>query len=69
MKKQILCDVSLTVLLLFAATVLNFCFFYFGNRNLANITVIYILALILIALKTSGDFYGGHSGSSHSDSG
>jgi len=58
MKKQILCDVSLTVLLLFAATVLNFCFFYFGNRNLANITVIYILALILIALKTSGYFYG-----------
>lgn len=58
MKKQILCDIAVTVLLLFAATVLSFCFFYFGNKNLANITVIYILALILIVLRTSGYFYG-----------
>ena len=58
MLKRIICDLAVTVLLLLAATVLSFCFFYFGNKNLANITVIYILALILIALNTSGYLYG-----------
>lgn len=58
MMKRVLCDFAVTVLLLLAATVLSFCFFYFGNKNLANITVIYILALILIALRASGYLYG-----------
>lgn len=58
MLKRIICDLAVTVLLLLAATVLSFCFFYFGNKNLANITVIYILALIQIALNTSGYLYG-----------
>ena len=58
MNKRIFCDLAITAVLLFVATALSFCFFYFGNKNLANITVIYILALILIALKTSGYFYG-----------
>ena len=58
MNKRIFCDVAITAVLLLGATALSFCFFHFGNKNLANITVIYILALILIALKTSGYFYG-----------
>ena len=58
MLKRIICDLAVTVLMLLAATVLSFCLFYFGNKNLANITVIYILALILIALNTSGYLYG-----------
>ncbi len=58
MKKHIISDLIFTALLLMAATALSFCFFYFGNKNLANITVIYILALILIALKTTGYLYG-----------
>ncbi|HJD47981.1 MAG TPA: DUF4118 domain-containing protein [Candidatus Mediterraneibacter norfolkensis] len=58
MNKHIFCDVAITAVLLLGATALSFCFFHFGNKNLANITVIYILALILIALKTSGYFYG-----------
>lgn len=58
MKKHILSDILFTVVLLLAATALSFCFFHFGNKNSANITVTYILALILIALKTSGYLYG-----------
>ena len=56
--KRIFSDVLFTVILLAAATGLSFCFFHFGNKNPSNITVIYILALILIALKTTGYFYG-----------
>ena len=56
--KRCLSDVLFTVILLAAATALSFCFFHFGNKNPSNITVIYILALILIALKTTGYFYG-----------
>lgn len=56
--KKIFSNIAFTVLLLAAATGLAFCFFLFGNKNPANITVIYILALILIALKTNGYLYG-----------
>lgn len=56
--KRIFSDVLFTLILLAAATALSFCFFHFGNKNPANITVIYILALILIALRTTGYFYG-----------
>lgn len=47
-----------TALLLAAATVVSFCFFHFGNGNTANITVVYILALILVALNTVGYLWG-----------
>lgn len=47
---------TLTVLLL--ATALAFAFFYFVKNNTANIALIYILALILIARHTSGYLYG-----------
>ena len=56
--KKIFSNIAFTVLLLAAATGLAFCSFLFGNKNPANITVIYILALILIALKTNGYLYG-----------
>lgn len=58
MKKHIISDTLFTLLLLGAATAISFYFFHFGNKNTANITVIYILALIMIALKTSGYLYG-----------
>ena len=41
-----------------AATAISFAFFQFGNKNIANITVIYSLALILTALGTTGYWYG-----------
>lgn len=40
--------------MLLSATGISFAFFYLGNQNVANITVIYTLALILTALYTSG---------------
>lgn len=58
MKKQYLKETVYTVLLLTAATCISFGFFYFGNKNIANITVIYMLALILTSLHTSGYLYG-----------
>lgn len=58
MKKQILKETLYTVLLLAAATGISFGFFYLGNKNIANITVTYTLALILTALYTSGYLYG-----------
>ena len=58
MKNRILSDTFFTILRLLAATALSFCFFYLGNQNTANITVIYTLALILTALHTSGFLYG-----------
>lgn len=58
MKNRILSDTLFTILRLLAATALSFCFFYLGNQNTANITVIYTLALILTALHTSGFLYG-----------
>ena len=58
MKKKYLKETFYTILLLAAATAISFGFFYFGNKNIANITVTYTLALILTALYTSGYFYG-----------
>ena len=58
MKKKILSEIILTILLMLASTVISFAFFQFGNKNIANITVIYSLALILTALGTTGYWYG-----------
>ena len=44
--------------MLTAATAISFGFFYLGNKNVANITIIYTLALILTALYTSGYLFG-----------
>ena len=58
MKKKILFETVLTILILLAATVFSFGFFQLGNKNISNITVIYALAIILIALGTTGYWYG-----------
>ena len=58
MKKRILSDTLFTAVTLAAATVISFLFFHFGNNNPSNITIIYTLALIIAALKTSGYVYG-----------
>lgn len=58
MKRQIFSDIFFTVLMLVAATGISFLFFHFGNKNSVNIAIVYILALILTALKTSGYLYG-----------
>ena len=58
MKKKTLSEIVLTILLMLAATAISFAFFQFGNKNIANITVIYSLALILTALATTGYWYG-----------
>lgn len=58
MKKRILADTAFTAALMAAATLISFYFFHFGNKNSANITIIYILALIITALRTSGYLYG-----------
>ena len=58
MKKKILPDIVFTVLMLLIATGISFGFFLLGNKNVANITVIYILALILTAWQTDGYLYG-----------
>ena len=44
--------------MLAAATLISFLFFYFGNKNAANTTIVYTLALILTALYTSGYLFG-----------
>ena len=44
--------------MLAAATAISFGFFYLGNKNVANITIVYTLALILTALYTSGYLFG-----------
>ena len=58
MKKKILPDIVFTILMLLIATGISFGFFLLGNKNVANITVIYILALILTAWQTDGYLYG-----------
>lgn len=58
MNKQIFKNLGITTLCLIGATLLSFLFFHFGHENSANIALIYILALILIALNTRGYFYG-----------
>ncbi|WP_178006274.1 sensor histidine kinase [Mediterraneibacter sp.] len=57
-RQNIISDTIFTIFMLLTATAVSFCFFYFGNKNSANIAVIYTLALILTALKTSGYIYG-----------
>ena len=47
--KKIRWNLAITVLLLAVTTIISFCFFHFGNKYTANITVLYTLALILIA--------------------
>ncbi|MCI6464595.1 MAG: DUF4118 domain-containing protein [Faecalicatena sp.] len=58
MNRHIFRNLGITLLGLFAATALSFLFFHLGHKNSANIAVIYILALILIALNTTGYLYG-----------
>ena len=58
MKKKILSEIILTILLMLASTVISFAFFQFGNKNIANITAIYSLAVILTAPGTTGYWYG-----------
>lgn len=58
MKKKILSETASTILLMLGATAVSFAFFQFGNKNVANITVVYSLALILTALRTTGYWYG-----------
>ncbi|HJA66319.1 MAG TPA: DUF4118 domain-containing protein [Candidatus Mediterraneibacter cottocaccae] len=58
MKRRIISDILFTALMLLAATGLSFLFFHFGNKNSVNIAIVYILALILTALRTSGYIYG-----------
>ena len=58
MKKRILTDTVFTIIMMAAATLFSFVFFHFGNKNSANITIIYTLALIIAALNTSGYLYG-----------
>lgn len=58
MKKHLLKNIGITLLCLLSATGLSFLFFHLGHKNSANIALIYILALILIALNTEGYLYG-----------
>lgn len=58
MNKQITKNLGITILCLLTATTLSFLFFHFGHENSANIALIYILALIVIALNTRGYLYG-----------
>lgn len=54
MKKNLFKNIVIPVLVLGIATGISFVFFYFGNKNIANITIIYTLALIATALYTTG---------------
>lgn len=58
MKKKRITETLFTLFMLTAATTISFAFFYLGNKNVANITVTYTLALILTALYTTGYLYG-----------
>ena len=58
MKKRLISETAFTILMLAAATAISFGFFYLGNKNVANITIVYTLALILTALYTSGYLFG-----------
>lgn len=51
-------DFGITFLIQTAAVLVAFLFFYIVPENLANIALIQILALILIAKNTNGYFYG-----------
>ena len=56
--KKILCNLFYTLIILLFATGLAFLFFHFVKDNTANIALVYILALILIARWTTGYLYG-----------
>lgn len=56
--KEFARNMGITLLCLGVSTLLAFFLFHFGNRSSANITLVYILALIVIALKTRGYWYG-----------
>ena len=43
-RKKTISDTLFTAFMLFTATAVSFCFFHLGNKNSANITVIYTLA-------------------------
>lgn len=54
----ILRDTLLTLLILLVATIIAFGFFHVVPENSANITLVYITALVLTARFTEGYFYG-----------
>lgn len=56
--KKIRHNILCTLIILLIATGLAFLFFHFVRDNSANIALIYILALILIARHTTGYLYG-----------
>ena len=56
--KNFLRNISYTLFMLALATGLAFLFFHFVKDNTANIALVYILALILIARWTTGYLYG-----------
>ena len=58
MNKKLISEIVFTLLMLAAATAISFGFFYLGNKNVANIAIVYTLALILTALYTSGYLFG-----------
>lgn len=51
-------DLTYTLLLMIISTVLAFLFFFLSGKSSANITLFYILALILTARYTNGYYYG-----------
>ncbi len=56
--KNIRRNILYTLIILLLATCLAFLFFHFVKDNTANIALLYILALILIAKGTTGYLYG-----------
>lgn len=56
--KKLSHNILYTLIILLLATALAFLFFHFVKDNSANIALIYILALILIARRTTGYLYG-----------
>ena len=58
MNKKLISEIIFTLVMMAAATAISFGFFYLGNKNVANIAIVYTLALILTALYTSGYLFG-----------
>ncbi len=58
MNRRLVSEIAFTLLMLAAATAISFGFFYLGDKNISNITIVYTLALILTALYTSGYLFG-----------
>lgn len=55
---RIIKNIGITLFCLAVSSGLSFLFFHLGNKNSANIALLYILALIVIALNTDGYLYG-----------